>query len=1061
MNRFRIAFLSAVLAVLLAPAASAQLSRPLTDRQMEAFRWRSVGPTNMMGRITDVEGVPGPSRTVYVAAAAGGVWKTTNNGTTFELIWDGNGRVVSMGDIGLAPSDPDVLYLGTGEEDSRNSISPGGGVFKSTDGGETWEAVGLEGTQAIGRIAVHPEDPDVAFVAALGHIWGSNPDRGLYRTRDGGASWQLVKFISDRAGFVDVLLDPRDPDVVWAASWERVRGPYFLQSGGPGSGLWKSTDGGDSWTEVAGDGFPTAMKGRIGLAIAPSDPDVMYAMVEAEEGNGLYRSADGGRTWEKKNDVNTRPFYYSQVRVDPADADRVYFSSTPVQFSDDGGETYGTTTNDVHVDHHAMWIDPTDPQRVVVGNDGGVAFSFDRGGNWMVPNVIALGQFYDVSYNMDVPYRVCGGLQDNGTWCGPSRLAGDDITPYHWASISGGDGFVSAQDPEDPDLIWSESQGGNIGRGNLATGERTSLEKPDWEDAWRPKQDTIVMLLEGGAEEDDARIRRLRAEATRDSADAVMRYNWNTPFFQSVHDRSWFYAAGNRVLKSEHRGDSLRIISPDLSYADPLKIRISTDSTGGITPDVTGAETFATITALEESPLRAGWLFAGTDDGRVWSTRDDGATWTELTSRIRGVPEGTYVSRITASHHAPDRVYVTFDNHRRNDFTPYAFVSDDGGGTFRSVAADLPTGGVDFLHVITEDPHNENLLFVGSDVGAYVSTDRGGSWQRFGVGLPTVPVHDLEIHPRDRELIAGTHGRSIWIVGIAALEGLTDAVVADGAALFEPAPGLQFGSAARGGESTGQMAFSRPTPGSNAHVHYYVGEELAAALADAADAAEADGNGGQGAGRRARGPQATLVVRSPDGSVFRTLTGSAGAGLHRVDWNFRGESPPRAEPSPSERRDRDRIATRAVEVRDSLVEAGWDEQFLDRMVGFLTGEVDRQQMFAFFGGGGGGGQRGGDPEAFRDRPGESTGGGGGFDFGRMRTLADLVTPGGGLGALFRGGGGAPAPLAEPGTYTVSLEIGDRTFTRDLVVERHGDLGGVTDPFEAEWAAFLRRIERAR
>ncbi|MYJ69895.1 MAG: hypothetical protein F4087_15505, partial [Gemmatimonadetes bacterium] len=768
------------------PTASAQLTEQVPDAIWETFRWRSVGPVNMGGRITDVEGIPHPSKTFYAAAAAGGIWKTTNNGITFKSIFN-DPRVVAMGDLAIAPSDPNQIWAGTGEEDSRNSISAGGGIFKSTDGGESWEFKGLRETQVIGRIVVNPLDPDIVYVAALGHIWGSNPERGLYRTTDGGDSWELVKFISDKAGFVDVALRPGEPDVVFAASWERVRGPWFLNSGGPGSALWKSADGGDTWTEVSGNGFPTTMKGRIGLSISQSDPDVMYAMVEAEEeedgsgGNGLYRSADGGDSWEKVNDANTRPFYYSQVRVDPLNPDRVYFSSTPVLYSDDGGRTAGNTTNAIHVDHHAMWIDPADPERIVVGNDGGVAITYDKGGNWRYLNTMALGQFYDISFNMDKPYRVCGGLQDNGTWCGPSRLASGQISKYHWATISGGDGFVTAQDPEDHNLVWAESQGGNMRRLNLATRQSTGLRRPNWEDGWRPLQDSIALLLDAGVSEDDPRIAAFREQASADSANSIMRWNWNTPFFQSVHDRTHFYAAGNRVLKSTNLGDDLRIISPDLSYADPEKIDISTRTTGGITRDVTGAETHATITVLAESPLVQGRLYAGTDDGRVWTSPDDGGEWIELTGNISGVPEGTYVSRVEASRHDPARVYVSFDGHRTNDFTPYVYVSDDGGDTFRSIAAGLPTGSLDFVHVVREDPRNENLLFVGTDLAVYASLDRGASWRRFMESMPTVPVHDLRIHPRDRELIAGTHGRSIWIVDIAPLQDLTTQVLADGA----------------------------------------------------------------------------------------------------------------------------------------------------------------------------------------------------------------------------------------------------------------------------------------
>jgi photosystem II stability/assembly factor-like uncharacterized protein len=1056
----------AIALALTAVNLQAQLTQSL-DGMMDEFRWRSIGPTNMGGRVTDVEGLPSPSKTFFVAGAGSGIWKTTNNGTTFKQVWD-NERVIAMGDLAIAPSDPSQIWAGTGEEDSRNSISAGGGIFKSTDGGESWTAKGLEATQVIARIVVHPTNPDIVYVAALGHVWGSNPERGLYRTKDGGESWELIKFISDKAGFSDIAMHPTDPDILFAASWERVRGPYFLNSGGPGSGLWRSDDGGDSWTEIQGNGFPTAEKGRIGIAISASSTNVMYALVEAREesdgtgGTGLYRSEDGGWNWEKMNDVDSRPFYYSQVRVDPSDPDRVYFSSTPVQFSDDGGKTYGTTTNQVHVDQHAMWIDPNDPDRIIVGNDGGVAISYDRGGNWSYLNHMTMGQFYDVSLNMDVPYRVCGGLQDNGTWCAPSRIPQGQISSYHWATISGGDGFVSTQDPEDPNLVWSESQGGNIGRSNLATGERKSLSKPDWEDVWTPKQDTIVMLMDEGAGENDPRIQRLREEATRDSANAVMRYNWNTPLLQSSHDRSWFYTAGNRVLKSENWGDDLKIISPDLSYADPEKVRVSTETTGGITPDVTGAETYATVVALDESPLEAGWLYAGTDDGRVWMTHDDGAEWTELTDRFDGVPAGHYVSRIKASNHVADRFYVTFDGHRTNDFTPYVFVTDDDGASFRSISADLPTGSEDFAHVIEEDPVNPDLLFVGTDVGAYVSTDRGGHWQRFMKGLTAVPVHDLEVHPRDKELVAATHGRSIWIVDIAPLEELTDAIVADGG-LFTPKPAHEFGYPARGGESTGQQYFGRPTPGSVAEISYYLTDEQADAVKAASEAASADAGGEGGAaggppaggragrgGRRGGGPggaRVEITITGPDGEVFNTVRGPANAGLNRVTWNMRGKAAPAAELSPYQKKERERIGARAKVVADSLIEAGWNEQFLGRMVGMFTGETDRASMFRMFGGGGGFSGR--DPEAFRERPGERMGGGGGFDYGQMRTLAGLIMPGAGLGSIFRRlgrGGGGQAPMAEPGSYTLTLKVGDASFTKTLVVDRVGELTGENSPF---------------
>ncbi|MFV1987737.1 MAG: hypothetical protein ACC682_10665, partial [Gemmatimonadota bacterium] len=700
---------------------------------MAGLEWRSIGPANTSGRVTDIEGVPG-TNTFYVAGATSGIWKTTNNGTTFQPIFD-NERVISMGDLAIAPGNPNVIWAGTGEEDSRNSISPGGGIYKSTDGGMSWELKGLEDTQAIGRIVVHPTNEDIVFVAALGPLWNEGGGRGLYRTKDGGDTWERVLYVSDRAGFVDLDMDPRDPDVLWATSWERVRGPYYLQSGGPGSGIWKSTDGGDSWDEVEGGGLPETELGRIEIAIAPSYARVMYAVVEAEapteadengdkNGSGLYRSGDGGETWTFMNSSNSRPFYYSGAWVSPDDPDFIYWSS--LFFSKDGGKTVGSPAQGVHVDFHALWWDSEDPQRFIVGNDGGIAITHDRGGNFDYINTMAMGQFYAVSYNMDTPYRVCGGLQDNYTWCGPSTRAGGAIDNHMWYSIGGGDGFYAPQDPTNPDIAFGESQGGNVFWINTATGERHQLAKPDWRKKTKLLRDSIVIL--SGDDPDNppssarAQIEALQERVAADSVLYDLRFNWNTPLQLSPHDPQTLYLGSNRVLRWTYESDEMEAISPDLSYADPEKVKVSTTTTGGITRDVTGAETYATIVALAESPITEGELFAGTDDGRVWRS-PEGVEWIELTDRFPGVPEGTYVSRIEPSRHDQNRFYVTFDGHRSGDYTPYVYVTDDRGETFRSIASNLPSGKPDFVHVVREDPVNQDLLYVGTDVGAYVSTN--------------------------------------------------------------------------------------------------------------------------------------------------------------------------------------------------------------------------------------------------------------------------------------------------------------------------------------------------
>jgi len=1039
-----------------APLA-AQVSQPLDSATLAAFRWRSIGPATMGGRVTDIEGIPSPSKTFFVAAATGGIWKTTNAGITFRPVFD-NERVVSMGDLAIAPSDTNIIWAGTGEEDSRNSISPGGGVYKSTDGGLTWKHMGLTETQHIGRIVIHPTNPDIVYVAALGHAWGPNPERGLYRTTDGGRTWKLVKFVSDRAGFVDVAMDPTNPNILFAASWERVRGPYFLKSGGPGSALWKTTDGGETWTEVTGGGFPETTKGRIGIAIAPSNPKVIYALVEADTGkgmkerpSGLYRSTDGGATWQRMNGNNVRPFYYSQVRVDPKNPDRVYWSSTPVNYSDDGGKTVRNATVGIHVDHHAMWIDPNDPAHFIVGNDGGVAQTWDKGGNYEVLNLIAIGQFYEVSYDFSVPYRVCGGLQDNGSWCGPSRRARGPITNAMWFSVGGGDGFFTQQDPSDPNIVYSESQGGNIGRLNVATGDRVSLQRPSWRPRYQQYEDSVVIERPDTTvpltRDQQRRLADLRARQRADSADQDLRFNWNTPFLISPHSPTTLYVGANKVLKSTDRGDHLYPISPDLTTRDTMRIRVSTRATGGITPDITGAETHSTIVALAESPIRPGLLYVGTDDGNVWLSRNDGGSWENLTGRFPGVPPKTWVSRIEPSHFDSATFYVAFDRHRENDFTPYLFVTTDFGKSFRSIAGNLPVGGPDYIHVIREDPHNRNLLFVGTDVGVYVSLDRGGSWQRFMTGLPTVPVYDLQIHPRDRELIAGTHGRSIWIVDIAPLEQLNDQVLAERAYLFEPKTAFVFGDPPAPGEASGHQVFRGASPPYGAEIAYRL--------------AEGD-------------PRSRVRVTISDvkGDTLAELQGPGGPGLHRVYWDFRGKRPPAPPIGPAARRDSIAFMRRVDVVFDSLAQAGMNRAFLDRLREAIK-SGNPQAAFGGFGGFGGGGGFGGAPVAggrWVDRPGESAGGAGGFgalgaagaaetgesappEPGQLQQILQLLRPAGAPGG---GGGGfgflaslpffarPPAPVVETGDYLVSLTAGGKTLKQVLRVERTG--GGVAAGF---------------
>ncbi|MBA3854045.1 MAG: hypothetical protein C0503_06490 [Gemmatimonas sp.] len=1049
----------------LAALATSGLGAQSVDQSViDGLRWRQIGPANMAGRIADIEGIASPSKTFFVAAAAGGVWKTTNNGVTFRPVFDNYG-VASLGDLAIAPSDTNVIYLGTGEPNSRNSISPGGGVFKSTDGGMTWAYVGLKETEHVGRIIVHPTNPNVAWVAALGAAWRPNRERGLYKTTDGGTTWQLKKFINDTTGFVDIDIHPTNPNVLFAASYHRLRGPYFLQSGGRGSALWRSEDGGETWTEVRGGGFPATMKGRIEIAIAPSDGNVIYTMVEADTNanprptagaaaqkspSGLYRSADGGRTWEKTADDNVRPFYYSQVRVHPTNPNRVWFSSTPVKVSDEGGKNARNATIGLHVDHHAQWIDPKDPERHVVGNDGGIGITFDNGGNYVFPNTFAIGQFYNISFDMAVPYRVCGGLQDNGSWCGPSRRRQGPITNAMWFTFNGGDGFVTNQDPTNPDIIYGTSQGGNMARYVVSEGRSSRFQKPNYRTKYMQWEDSIMVVRGDTTRAMTPALRRtidaLRAQQRADSIADSPRWNWNTPFFLSPHNPSIVYMGANRVYKSLQRGDNMFPVSGDLSYADTMKIRVSTRTTGGITVDATGAETFGTIVSLNESPLVAGKLYAGTDDGRLWMTENDGGAWTELTSRVPGVPAGTYVSRIEPSHFDASRVYVTFDNHRRGDFTPYVYVSDDNGRTFRAIANNLPKGGPDFVHVIREDLKNQNLLFVGTDVGAYVSGDRGATWQKFMTGLPNVPVHDLAIHPRDNELIAGTHGRSIWIVDIAPLQQAGGAMTQT-AHLYAPRTAFQWGEPPFEGHSTGNMLFQAPSPQYGADIWYRLSKNV--------------------------GP-VRVSIMDANGDTLQTLTGQGQAGVHKVTWGFNGRPAPRPALRGAALRDSINQARRVVVVLDSVeaegkIPAPAMAMLRRALTGGATGMQAIARQFGFGGGGGGGG---GQPGVWQARPAEQSPpaprpqGGAGGQGGRPGAGGQGGPPGGMEGltqedlfAIIRaagimgggggGGFGGGAPTAEPGSYRVAMTIEGQTYTQTLRVERMAGGGASGFPFELE------------
>lgn len=771
------------LASLAAGAAPAPRPAPtpaVTAEQLAGLEFRSIGPAIMGGRIDDFAVVESDPATFYVATASGGVFKTINGGTTFAPVFDDQ-ATSSIGDVTVAPSDPQVVWVGTGEPNNRQSSSWGNGVYRSTDGGASWTHAGLAETHHIGRIVVHPTNPEVAYVAALGRLWGPNPERGLYKTTDGGRTWALSKFVDADTGFVDVAIDPQSPDTVYAAAYQRRRTPFGYNGGGPGSGIWKTTDGGRSWKKL-GKGLPAdGDVGRIGLAVYRKEPRIVYALVEHAKEQGIYRSEDRGETFVKMSDTNPRPSYYSKLHVDPNNDLRVWVLGAPIYHSQDGGKTFKTDRGEkIHGDYHGMWIDPRDSDHMLVGTDGGIHVSRDAGRNWDFVNTIPLAQFYEVTVDNRTPYRVCGGLQDNGSWCGPSRtFTRQGVTNEDWFRVGGGDGFFVRVDPSDPDTLYQESQDGNLGRVDLRTGERRNI---------RPEP----------------------------PAGERYRFNWNSPVEISQHDPKVVYYGGNRLLRSTNRGDDWTPISPDLTRAEKRdELTIFGKAAKDFLSRNDGVVHWGTITTFAESPLDPKVLWAGTDDGRLHVTRDLGQTWTELFAP--GVPKGTYVSRVEAGRAAAGTATVAFDGHRGNDFTPWVFRTDDFGRTWTRIFTSIPEGST--VSVVREHPANPGVLLCGTERGLWISFDRGATAVRMTGKLPMVPVDDLVFHPAG-DLVVGTHGRGVYVLDDASVLAKL-APTPPALAAFEPRPAVAWRLANHKGD-TGARFFVADNPPEGALVSYFL-----------------------------------------------------------------------------------------------------------------------------------------------------------------------------------------------------------------------------------------------
>jgi photosystem II stability/assembly factor-like uncharacterized protein len=875
--------------------------KSLESDLVAALRPRCIGPGNMGGRICDVAVVEKRPATIYFAAATGGVWKTTNHGSTWEPIFDSQPHI-STGAVAVSQSNPDVVWVGTGEANARNSVSWGDGVYKSTDGGKTWKHMGLADTQHIGRVAIHPTNPDVVYVAALGHLWGPNKERGLYKTSDGGKTWVLSKFINEDTGFIDVAVDPLEPDTVYAAAYQ-VRRDGFSGGNpavqhGPGSGLFKTTDGGKSWEKMT-DGLPKNNLGRSGFSIYRKNPNIVYAVVQTQRttddttgqlpnlterkskgkggkggkakadpeekkgdepqkpgekitpnDGGIFRSEDKGKTWKQINSLVPRPFYYGQIRVDPNDDTRVFVLGVQMYSSQDGGKTFsGNAGRGVHADVHALWIDPRDSDHIVLGCDGGAYYSFDGSKTWDHWKNLPLAQFYGIAFDMAKPYKVYGGLQDNGTWgaVSNSRSFGG-IGATEWVNLMGADGFQCQADPTDPDTVYGESQYGGLTRVNMSTGQAKSI-RPRLEGG---KGKGFGGKAGGEAKEGEEAKKKggfggkggqlgsnILPKPPKDMPD--LRFNWNAPMLISPHNPRTLYYGGNHLFRSVDRGDTWQIISPDLTRGKPG-------------PSKNAGHT---LHAVAESPVLVGVLYAGTDDGRIHMTKDGGAKWVELTDRIPGVtPNGT-ITRLECSRFEAGTVYLSIDRHRNDDHTPYLFKSTDFGQTWSPIVNNLPPENP--IYVIREDPHNKDLLYVGTEKGMFCSFDGGQSWKRLGNGMPKVRVDDLAVHPRDRDLVIGTHGRGVWIMDVGPLAQLTKAVQDKDVVLLEPKPGWAYRSR-KGMNWGGTHTFLGSNPDYGAALYYYVNTPLA--------------------------ELPTVTVVDVQGKVVFEAKGSKEPGVHRVLWPF-------------------------------------------------------------------------------------------------------------------------------------------------------------------------------
>jgi len=965
--------LSAAALVAAGSSLSSQSANPVAQ-QFEKLHFRSIGPATMSGRIADLAVYEKNPAIWYAGTAHGGVWKTTSNGATFTPLLQDRG-LLSIGDVTVSQSNPDIVWVGTGESNNRQSTSWGDGVWKSTDGGKTFENVGLKDSKHVNRIVIDPNNNDIVLVAATGPLFGSGGERGVYKTIDGGKTWKRVLFVDDETGANDLVISPTDPKTLYASTYQRRRTACCVNGGGPGSGVWKSTDGGDTWTRLT-NGIPAGPLGRIGLDAYRRNGNIVYASIEAAtpagaggrggrggggapaEGadsaqgggrgaaaageTGLYRSDDGGATWKRVTTNNPRPLYFSQVRIDPNNPDKVFQGGVKMSITNDAGKTVETQASLVaHDDIHAIWIDPNNSESVIIGGDGGLYHSYDGAKTWNFYGNVPVGLFYHVSYDMSMPYNVCGGMQDNYDWCGPSQSRmGAGIMNYDWFQIQGGDGFEAIPDKRDPRWIYSESQDGNMIRRNKVTGESKNI---------RPNAQNVTPAPKAGES---------------------FRWEWDTPMMLSPHDPGTLIVAANKVFVSHDRGDSWTVISPDLT-SNLNRDTVVTMGTKGADIRVArddGVSQYPAIVTIAESPKQAGVYYTGSDDGLVYVSRDGGKNWTNITN-LPGMPAGAWISEVVPSAYDAGTVYVTVDNHRENDYTPHLWVSKDFGATFSSIVNGL-TGEV--ARTLTEDQRNRDVLYLGTETGIFLSLDRGKSWERLKSNLPTVRVDEITLHPRDNAMLVATHGRALWILDhLEPIQEYAAAKSAD-AKLFTLPTALEWKTKDdRNDEFWGHSYFIGENPPNEAVIQYFL-----------------------------KSPVSDLKLRVSDaaGKTVRELTVPSGknqSGIQTICWDMRGEA----------------IAA----PTDSAAPAG-------------GGRGGR-------GGGAGGGRGGRGAQAVPGVP-QPVPSAGYLPLNICAVQADSGVVlagrgagGGGGGGGFGGGGGlgGPAPLVPSGTYTVALMSGTKSL----------------------------------